>query len=113
MIAKTLAFLAGALALQYLPGLPPAWSVAAAVPAIVGLFWPPARLPALFVLGFFWAAFQAQQVQQSLLDPRLEGRTLLVEGTVADIPRQFSDQDIRFLLRVEQASEADTAQAFR
>jgi competence protein ComEC len=112
MIAKTLAFLAGALALQYLPGLPPAWSVAAAVPAIAGLFWPAARLSALFALGFLWAALQAQQVQQSILDPRLEGRPLLVEGTVADIPRQFSDKDIRFLLHVERASDADTAQAF-
>ncbi len=111
MIAKTLAFLAGAFALHHLPGLPPAWSYPAALAALAGLFWPAARLPALFVLGFFWAAFQAQLVQQSLLDPRLEGDTLLVEGTVADIPRQFSDNDIRFLFRVERARGGEVAQA--
>ncbi|NNG12459.1 MAG: DUF4131 domain-containing protein [Halobacteria archaeon] len=110
MIAKTLAFLAGALALQYLPGLPPAWSYAAIMPATAGLFWPLARLPALLTLGFFWAAFQAQLVQQSLLDPGLEGRTLLVEGTVADIPRQFSEHDIRFMFRVDRASDEETAE---
>ncbi len=112
MIVKTLAFLAGALTLQYLPGLPPAYSCAVALPAIACLLWPSARLPALFVLGFFWAAFQAQQVQQSLLETRLEGRTLLVEGTVADIPRQFPGQNLRFLFRVERASEGEVAQAF-
>ena len=112
MIVKTLAFLAGALALQYLPGLPPAYSVAAVVPALACLRWPPARLPALFALGFFWATFQAQQVQQSILDPNLEGRTLLVEGTVADIPRQFSEHDIRFLFRVERTSDAKAELAF-
>jgi competence protein ComEC len=113
MIVMTLAFLAGALALQYLPGLPPAYSVAAVVPAFVCLAWPPARLPALFALGFLWAAFQAQQVQLSQLDSHLEGRTLLVEGTVADIPRQFSEHDIRFLFRVERVSDGETAEGFK
>lgn len=113
MIVKTLAFLAGALALQYLPGLPPAYSYAAVVPALACLFWLPARLPALCALGFLWAAFQAQLVQQSLLDPRLEGHTLLVEGTVADIPRQFSEHDTRFLFRVDRASDGETAEVFK
>jgi competence protein ComEC len=113
MIVKTLAFLAGAFALQYLPGLPPAYSYAAVIPAVACLFWPPARLPALCALGFLWAAFQAQLVQQSLLDPPLEGRTLLIEGTVAGIPRQFSEHNIRFLFRVDRASDGETAEVFK
>ncbi len=113
MIVLTLAFVAGILLLQLMPVLPP-WYGYLLVPAgLVCLRWRPARLPAMLVVGFFWAAFRAQLAAMPSLAPELEGRTLLVEGRVADLPRHLSETDCRFPFAIERLRDGDDWQEFR
>ena len=104
MIVKTLAFVAGVVALQFLPELPPGYGFATVPVALYSLRWPMARLPALALLGFFWAGFHAGMALDDILERELEGRTVLIEGRIADIPRRASEQDVRFLFRAETSS---------
>jgi competence protein ComEC len=101
MISLSCAFLAGVLALHCLPELPPGYSYGALFASLFALRWRVARLPALFVIGFFWAAWRAQITLDSIIDTRLEGQTVLVQGIVADIPAGTPDRGIHFRFRVE------------
>ncbi|MGD8311579.1 MAG: DNA internalization-related competence protein ComEC/Rec2 [Gammaproteobacteria bacterium] len=112
MFANTIAFLAGVLALQWCPALPPAISYSAVPAALLLLRWPPARGAALLVVGFFWAAFRAELALEPRLDPALEGRTVLVEGRVTDIPRQLSANAIRFPFHIERLDAGQGWRAF-
>ncbi|MGD2055185.1 MAG: DNA internalization-related competence protein ComEC/Rec2 [Gammaproteobacteria bacterium] len=101
MIAATLALLTGVLLLQCLPALPPGYCYIAIPVAVYFLRRPAARLPALLLLGFFWAAFRAEMALWPVLDPQLEGRTVLVQGSIAGLVTQVSSSDLRFPFRVE------------
>jgi len=101
MLANTIAFLAGVLALQCCAELPPAFSYAAAPAALLILRWPLMRSVALLLGGFFWAAFRAELALDPVLDTALEGRTVLVEGRVLDIPRPSSKTATRFPFHIE------------
>ena len=107
MIIGTCAFLAGILALQCLPELPPWYCYSGVFTAFLALRWRPAWLPAVFFIGFFWAAYHAQLTLDAVLESRLEGRTVLVQGTVADIPANLSNQGVRFLFRAERIDAGD------
>jgi competence protein ComEC len=107
MISRTCAFLAGVLTLQYLPELPPWYCYASVFAALLALRWRPAWLPAIFLLGFFWAAYQAQATLDDVLDARLEGRTVLVQGTVADLPGKRSNRSLRFLFHADRLDAGD------
>lgn len=112
MIVKTLAFLAGVLALQFIPELPPWYSYPAVLAAVCSLRWRVAWLPALWVLGFFWAAFHAQMALLPLLDSTLEGQTVLVEGTVVALPERVSNQSLRFLFQADTLNAGNHWQDF-
>jgi len=99
MIRISCAFLAGVLALQCLPELPPGYCYGAVLASLLALHWRLARLPAVFLIGFFWAAWRAQAAFDAVLDERLEGRSVLVQGIVADIPAGTPGETIRFLFR--------------
>jgi competence protein ComEC len=101
MIGASCAFLAGILVLQCLPGLPPGYSYGAVVAALLALRWPAARLPVIFIIGFFWAAWHAQITLDNMLDTPLEGRTVLVQGVIVDIPGGTPARGIHFLFRAE------------
>jgi competence protein ComEC len=101
MISGTCAFLAGVLALQYLPELPPWYCYAGVFAAPLVLRWRPLWLPTVFLLGFFWAAYHAQGTLDAVLDARLEGRTVLVQGTVADLPGKLPNRSVRFLFHAD------------
>ena len=101
MLLHTIAFFAGVLALQFCTTLPPIYSYALVAVALLLFRWPRARIPAILVTGFFWAALRAEVALAPRLDTSLAGQTLLVEGTVLDIPRKVSTGKTRFLFQAE------------
>jgi competence protein ComEC len=105
MIIGTCAFLAGILTLQCLPELPPWYCYTGVFTTLIALRWRVAWWPAVFFLGFFWAAYHAQRTLDDVLESRLEGRTVVVQGTVADMPAKLPNQGVRFLFHAERLDE--------
>ena len=101
MLLPVIAFLAGILVLQFCSTLPPVYTYTLVPVALVLLRWPRTRIPALLVIGFFWAALRAEIAISPRLDTGLEGQTLLVEGRVLDIPRSVAPGKTRFLFQLE------------
>lgn len=101
MLSISIAFLAGVLVLQLCSALPPAWIYSALVAALPLLRWKFSRLPAVFIIGFFWAALRAEYVLLPELAEEIEGGTVLLEGKVIDMPRPLSGRRLRFLLAAE------------
>src|SRR5438046_3090079 len=88
---------------QQLPELPPLVWAFALIPAVAAGLWHPRWLLVFFLLaGFFWACFRADVILRERLPAELEGRDLVVEGVVADIPDP-TDYGMRFLFDVERA----------
>jgi len=83
-----LAFLGGVLLVQQLAALPsPGWAL-----LLPPLLWLARRrplwlIPVFFVAGVVWTSLRAGWILQDSLPPELEGRDLLVEGRVDDIPK--------------------------
>ncbi len=88
---------------QQLPELPSLMWALALVPAAALGFWHPRWLILFFFLGgFVWASFRADVILQQRLPAELEGRDLVVEGYVADLP-ELTEYGVRFVLDVERA----------
>lgn len=92
MRAAALGFLAGTWMLQQLAGLPD-WRWPLLLPVVLLLLWltPVARLTLIHVagfaiLGFLWATAMGHVMSAGGLDPALEGRDVLVEGTIVSLP---------------------------
>jgi len=88
---------------QQLPALPSPWWSLFLVP-LLGLalrraWW---LIPVFFVAGFAWAGFRAGLILHDELPRVLEGRNILVEGRIADIP-QRAEFGERFELEVVRA----------
>ncbi len=101
MLLPVIAFLAGVLALQFCSTLPPVLAYTLVPLALALLRWPRTRIPAFLLIGFFWAALRAEIALAPALDAGLEGQTVLVEGTVLDIPRQVAPGKTRFLFQLQ------------
>ena len=101
MLLLAAAFAGGVIILQWCAGLPPLWAYSVVLLALLSLGWRTARLPAVFILGFFWAALLAEQALDPALDQALEGKTIMVEGRVLDRPRQITQRQSRFLFYIE------------
>lgn len=102
--ALALAALAGVLAVQALPQLPPAW-LALVLPVVVvplGWRWPSCRALAFCLVAFGWTVWRADAALEARLPRSLEGRDFVVTGVVDDLPLRRTDA-ARFSLRVEQA----------
>ncbi len=111
-----LAVLTGALAAALLPVLPPrvALLVLAAI-AVALLALPrarPLRMLALLALGFAWTAWRAQDVLDARLPHALEGRDLVVVGTVAGLP-ESADAATRFDFDLREVRQGDDAVPLR
>ena len=90
MRKATLAFLLGVLALYRFPDLPDARLGAAALALLVAsIRFHSLRVPAWFALGFAWALLRASWILAAGLPPVLEGEPLVIEGTVAGLPRAY------------------------
>ncbi|PWK92945.1 DNA internalization-related competence protein ComEC/Rec2 [Fulvimonas soli] len=100
-----IAFLLGVLAVQWLPRLPPGWSLAllAPVAALAGWRWPRLRPLALCLLGFAWATWRGGLAMDLRLPRELEGRDVLVTGRVDGLPL-VRDDATRLALTVERAA---------
>ncbi|MEN8205097.1 MAG: DNA internalization-related competence protein ComEC/Rec2 [Pseudomonadota bacterium] len=101
MLLLATAFAGGVIILQWCAGLPPLWAYSVVPLALLSLVWRAVRLPAVFILGFFWTALLAEFALDPALDPVLEGKTVLVEGRVLDRPRQITHRQTRFLFYIE------------
>lgn len=105
MTACALAFAAGVLVLQLMPGLPPAAWLAAAPAAIAAIAWRRAlAVPLAAALGFCWALALAHLRLADRLAPELEGRDIEAVGVVASLPA-IGERSVRFEFDVEAASE--------
>jgi competence protein ComEC len=104
-ITAALALLAGVLLVQWLPHLPPRWCLALLLLLAAMLAWrrPYWRWLACLLFGIVWAAWHGGMAMDARLPRALEGRDLLVVGTIADLPLVHPDAS-RFTLRVEQAT---------
>jgi competence protein ComEC len=99
-----LAFLAGVLLVQQLALLPSLWWSLLLLP----LLWLALRRPRWFIALFFvagvtWTALRAGLILEEVLPRELEGRDLVVEGVIADIPRR-AEYGQRFELEVARAA---------
>ncbi len=77
---------------------------------LLALAWRwPACTPLVFLLtGVFWVSLRAGLILGDALTPELEGRDLLLQGYVADLP-QRGERGPRFRFDVEQATDAGHA----
>lgn len=99
-----IAVLAGVLAVQALPALPPLLiDLAIGAVALWMLRKPRWRWVALIALAFAWAALRGQWALDARLPRSLEGRDFDVVGVVDDLPDR-RDEASRFVLRIESAS---------
>jgi competence protein ComEC len=113
MVLLTAAFVAGVVALQWCANLPTLWVYSVVPIALYGLVWRIARLPAVFILGFLWAALLAGKALDPVLDPALEGKTLLVEGEVLDRPQRITARQVRFPFYIERLDAGQGWTEFR
>lgn len=110
ILACGVALLTGALAVQVLPVLPPRWTDGALLIAALTLFalclrrqWSSAIiLLTIAIAAFGWTAWRADIAMQARLPHALEGRDLVVTGTIDDLP-QAQDESTRFDFDVAQA----------
>jgi len=107
-----LAFAAGVLLLQMQPVLPvwPYWALAGAALLLPRLRWSgwPARglaVAGCFAIGLAWAAWRAELRLADFLMAEWEGQDVVLVGTVAALPQDFSN-GTRFEFSVEQVLSA-------
>lgn len=112
MLLNTLAFVAGVCLLQIRPELPAGQFYLLPFLALPLLRWRWWRLPSLFLLGFFWAAWRAEMALSPRLDAALEAQTVLVEGTVADMPARTRSGILRLQLFIERIDTGPGWQEF-
>ncbi|MHB8533987.1 MAG: ComEC/Rec2 family competence protein [Sulfuricaulis sp.] len=104
MRIAALAFLGGILLVQQLPALPSPWWSLLLIPLLgISLRRPWALFPLFFVAGVAWAGFRAGLILHDDLPRAIEGRNILVEGRVVDIP-QHAEFGQRFELEAARAT---------
>jgi competence protein ComEC len=82
------AFLLGILLVQTLPALPSlAWALLLIPLALAALWHPRLVLLVFFVAGAVWAAWRADVILQHQLPADLEGRDVVLDGCLAELPR--------------------------
>lgn len=109
MRAAAIAFLGGILIVQQLAVLPsPAWALLLLPVLLVALRYPRALALAFLIAGVAWASWRAGLILQEQLSPELEGRDIVVEGNIAELP-QPTEYGTRFVFDVKQARVDTTA----
>jgi competence protein ComEC len=87
------ALLAGVLAVQWLPVLPPAWlTILLLLPAAVVFWrWPRGRLPLCVCAGALWAMHIGATAMGARLPRVMEGRDFVVTGHIDELPLRRED----------------------
>jgi competence protein ComEC len=90
---------------QQLATLPSLWWALSLIPLLL-LAWrlPVWLVPVFFVAGVVWVSFRAGLILEESLPPALEGRDLVLEGAVADLPAR-TDFGWRFPFDVTAATQ--------
>jgi competence protein ComEC len=100
-----IAFLAGVVIFQQLPALPDGrWAVLLCISLPLSILIRPLKIPFWLVNGFLFTLLHASVIFSTSLAPELEGRELILQGVIDDLPQQLSYGQ-RFLLRLEQPAE--------
>jgi competence protein ComEC len=99
-LSLILAFVAGDIAAQQLSRLPAPWVIIVAGTLACILWHFQWRVSACLLAGLFWAATIASIRLHDTLPSELQGRDLLVEGTVLGLPEKLDD-GMRFEFRIE------------
>ena len=109
-----LSFSLGVCLLFTLPELPSAWALG--LPAVafawLSLYWAPARLPCLLMLGALWAHLAAEERLGHPFPADLTRADLRLEGRVASLP-EVKVGSTRFQFLVEQAWRGPELVTFR
>ncbi len=96
MIKTAISFMLGCLLSLQLPSLPDSvWLWVMFIAAITLLIFAKTRLLALLLLGGFWALIQANSVLNDQLSPELEGKDIIISGSISNVP-EHNGQSIRF-----------------
>jgi len=101
MLLNTLAFVAGVCLLHTCSELPSGHYPLLLLLVIPLLRWPLTRLPAFLLIGFIWAAWRAELALLPQLDSGMEAQTVLVEGTVLDMPTRSASGILRTRLAID------------
>jgi competence protein ComEC len=102
--AAALGLLAGALAVQLLPALPPrGYDIAIGVLGLIVLASRRARWIGFVLLGAAWTMLRADIALSQRLPVAQEGRDMIVTGAVRELPR-VSDGDTNFEMDVQTAT---------
>lgn len=104
-IGGGVALLVGVLVVQWLPVLPPRWSmlVLAMAAVLAGWRWPRVRWLSMLLCGFAWAAWRGSLAMGARLPRDLEGHDFQVTGQVVGLPERRAHATA-FRLRVEHAA---------
>jgi competence protein ComEC len=104
MRAAAIAFLGGILVVQQLAALPSlVWALLLLPALLLSLRHPRWLLVVFFLGGFAWAIWRADLILQDRLPSALEGRDVVVEGVVAELP-QATEYGSRFAFDVTAAN---------
>lgn len=103
MRIAAIAFLGGILLVQALPVLPSlGWALLLLPAAMLALWQPRALVLVFFIAGAIWVTWRADLILQQQLPVALEGRDLIIEGHIAELPRT-TEYGSRFSFDVTQA----------
>lgn len=106
-VGVAMALLAGTVAVQIVPTVPPRWTLAAiGLLAFFALAHRRLRWAGFVLFGFAWCAFRAGLVMDARLPTALEGVDLTVVGVIDALPKR-RDDGTRFVLRIESARRDD------
>ena len=104
-VIAALTLLSGVLLVQWLPRLPPYWSLGLLffVAIVLGWRFPRWRWLSCLLLGIAWAAWHGAAGMDARLPRSLEGKDFAVVGSIAELPQVRTDAT-SFNLRLEQAT---------
>jgi competence protein ComEC len=113
MLLNTLAFVAGICVLQYCSELP-SWQYYLSLLLVIPLLrWRLLRIPAILCIAFFWAAWRAELALIPQIDSGIEAQTVMVEGTVQDMPVRSASGILRLQLGVDRLNVGAGWQDFK
>ncbi|MEH6389858.1 MAG: DNA internalization-related competence protein ComEC/Rec2 [Pseudomonas profundi] len=86
--AALFALFVGLITPLLMPSLPPGWSIAAALPVMLGaaLSGGSGRVLAAFLAGLIWASYCHHQALDQRLAPALDGQKVVLEGRISGLP---------------------------